>query len=531
MQRFITPVVIAAILAAVVSGAMPADAQGSAPPATNIRVLNGYNPGEVIITWEAVPEATHYRIGYVNMDRDYARAKASATGDWREAFSHVDVDAQNFEQGTTYTLYGLQEGARHAFAVLTNDSRYGEPTWPSNPAWQFLTVTDWGGACPTAVATPVATPGTPLSNVELTRRVRPALVQLTVTPSDGETYSGTGFVVRSDGLVVTNRHVIDDAETVTARMNIPDGRTWEFTGQVLGRGILADLAVIQLDANRDFATLPLGDSDAVAYGDAVTAWGYPISSFLGTAAPTLTLGIISSPNRIFEDTDYLQTDASLAPGNSGGPLIDRYGSVVGVNTSGVVNVDENGTRIPIAGIYLSITSNEVKNRLDTLASGGPSQATYRNLRFDYGYRMDIPRGWYLGPESKRVSRFIPYAGERYADIITYESIAPFLDKSTELAGLINYIWDTALPKAAENWDYFRKISATKMNVAGEEFYRLEYRVQKEPESCLQRHIEMVSISASFPNKPYLFSTVSAICEDTLAAYSAERETMLNSFRP
>ena len=145
--------------------------------------------------------------------------------------------------------------------------------------------------------------------------------------------------------------------------------------------------------------------------------------------------------------------------------------------------------------------------------------------------MDIPRGWHLGPESKRVSRFIPYTGERYADIITYESIAPFLDKSTELAGLVNYIWDTALPKAAENWDYFQKISATKVNVAGEELYRLEYRVQKEPESCLQSHIEMVSISASFPNKPYLFSTVSAICEDTLAAYSAERETMLNSFRP
>ena len=110
--------------------------------------------------------------------------------------------------------------------------------------------------------------------MELTRRVRSALVQLTVIPFDAGTYSGTGFVVRSDGLVVTNRHVIDDAETVTARINIPDGRTWEFTGQVLGRGILADLAVIQLDANRAFATLPLGDSDAVAYGDAVTAWGY-----------------------------------------------------------------------------------------------------------------------------------------------------------------------------------------------------------------------------------------------------------------
>ena len=147
------------------------------PPPTS-RLSTATTPGEVIITWVAVPEATHYRFGYVNMNRDYARAKAGVTGDWREVFSHVDVDAQNFEQGTTYTLYGLQEGARHAFAVLTNDSRYGEPTWPSNPAWQFLTVTDWGGACPTAVATP----GTPLSNVELTRRVRPALVQLTVTP-------------------------------------------------------------------------------------------------------------------------------------------------------------------------------------------------------------------------------------------------------------------------------------------------------------------------------------------------------------
>ena len=160
-------------------------------------------------------------------------------------------------------------------------------------------------------------------------RVRPALVNLEVTPSDGKTYGGTGFVVRSDGLVVTNRHVVDDAETVTALMNIQDGPPVEFTGQVLGRGILVDLAVIKLDSSRTFGTLPLGDSDTVAFGDEVTAWGYPLSSFLGTD-PTLTRGIISSPNRVFDDTKYLQIDADLAPGNSGGPLIDRYGHVVGV---------------------------------------------------------------------------------------------------------------------------------------------------------------------------------------------------------
>ena len=123
------------------------------------------------------------------------------------------------------------------------------------------------------------------------------------------------------GLVVTNRHVVDDASTVTVRMNASDGQRLELTGRVLGRGILADLAVIQLDSNRTFATLPLGDSDVVAQGDEITAWGYPLGSFLGTD-PTLTRGIISSTNRVFEDTDYLQTDASIAPGNSGGPVVD-----------------------------------------------------------------------------------------------------------------------------------------------------------------------------------------------------------------
>ena len=144
---------IAVVLVAVVSGAAPADAQGRAPAATNIQVVNGHNPGEVIISWDTVPEATYYRIGYVNMETDYPLAKASRTGNWLEAFVYVDVEAQNFAAGTVYTIRRLEQGARHAFAVLTNDSAYGEPTWPTNPPWKFLVVTDQGGACPTT-ATP-----------------------------------------------------------------------------------------------------------------------------------------------------------------------------------------------------------------------------------------------------------------------------------------------------------------------------------------------------------------------------------------
>ena len=522
---------LAVVLVAGVGSAAPVAAQGTTPATSNIQVVNGHNPGEVIISWDAVTVATHYRIGYVNMKTDYLLAKASKTGNWREAFVYVDVEAQNFEDsGTMYTIRRLEQGVRHAFVVLTNNSAYGEPTWPiTSPRWQFLVVTDQGGACPTAPPTAA----TPLTSAELARRVRPALVQISVTDSDGDASSGTGFVVRSDGLVVTNRHVVDDTGTVTARMNTSDGQRLELTGRVLGRGILADLAVIQLDSNHTFATLPLGDSDAVAQGDEITAWGYPLSRFLGTD-PTLTRGIISSTNRIFEDTDYLQTDAAVAPGNSGGPVVDRFGRVVGVNTAGLVRIQEDGTRVPVPGIYLAIASNEVSSRLNTLAAGGPASATYRNLHFDYGYNMDIPKGWYLGSESQVLSLFIPYTGRRLASIGILPIIEPFQvrDISTELSFLANYIWDTFLPRyAAENWVFFQPISQTKVNVGGQEFYRLEYRARWETGLCIFNVVEMISISSQFPNKPYAFIAVGYICEDGLATYSAERETMLNSFRP
>ena len=513
---------IAVILAGILSNATPASAQVRTPPATNIQVVNGHNPGEVIISWNAVPEAMHYRIGYVNLKTDYPIAKASRTGNWREAFIYVDVETQNYSR-TVYTIRRLEQGARHAFAVLTNNSRYGQPTWPNNPAWQYLTVTDQGGACPTATAPAPA----PLSNVELVRLIKPALVRIIATPSDGKTYSGTGFIVQPNGLVVTNRHVVDDASTVTLLMNTLDGQVREFTGQVLGRGILADLAVIQLDSSRTFATLPLGDSDAVTFGTEITAWGYPFGSSLGPE-PAVTLGIISSLNRTFEDTNYFQTDAALNQGNSGGPLVDRYGRIIGVNTAGLVNAEGQ----PIHGIYLAITSNEVSNRLNTMASGGPALATYRNLRFAYGYSMDIPKGWYPNSERQSFTQFLPFTGRRIAYIERYPFIEPSGDKSAELSLLADYYWNTALPEfAGENWDYFRKISKEQVNVAGQEFYRLEFQARWQPGLCILNYIEMVSVSSSYPGKPIGFVTGNGICEDSLAMYDAERQAMLNSFRP
>ena len=539
------------VLVAVVGYATPANAQGSAPPVTNILVRNGTQPGEVVVSWDAVPQATHYRIGYVNMETDYPLAKASVTGEWVEAFVYVDVNARNFTVAggrTEYTIRRLAQGVRHAFTVLTSNnfanttqSVSGEFSWPSDPRWEFFTTLDQGGACPTAPSAttpptnttpPVTTPQTPLSSTELVRRVKPALAKIVVTDSDGGSASGTGFVVHSDGLVVTNRHVVDDASTVSVLMHAPDGSVTEFTGSVLGRGILADLAVIRLPAGRTYTALSLGNSDDVVQGDEITAWGYALGSFLGSD-PTLTRGIISSTNRVFDDTQYLQTDASIAPGNSGGPVVDRFGRVVGVNTAGLVLIQEDGTRVPVPGIYLAIVSNEVSSRLNTIAAGGPVQATYHNLHFDYGYSVDIPRGWYISSELETTSIFLPYATDRYFGITRVPFIEPYGTKSAELALYADWYWNTRLPEfAAENWVFFQPTSLTTVNVRGTDFYRVEYRRRTSSEFCIETVVQMIAMSSSFPGKPLGFFTTSGICQDSLTTqYSSERETMLSSFRP
>ena len=119
-------------------------------PTENIAVRAGSNSGEVVISWDAVPQATHYRIGYVNMEVDHHLAEASCTGEWIEAFVYVDVNARNIPVSNgraQYTVRRLSPGAQHAFTVLTSNnfvdtggggSVSSEFFWPSNPRWRFL---------------------------------------------------------------------------------------------------------------------------------------------------------------------------------------------------------------------------------------------------------------------------------------------------------------------------------------------------------------------------------------------------------
>lgn len=138
---------------------------------------------------------------------------------------------------------------------------------------------------------------------------------------------GSGFIVDSSGIIVTNNHVVADADEITVRLH--DGR--EFKGTDVRTDPRTDLAILRIDAGEPLKALRFGDSDSVAVGDWVVAVGNPFGHEL-----TVTTGIISAKGRgpgIAEREDFLQTDAAINPGNSGGPLLNLQGDVIGVNTA------------------------------------------------------------------------------------------------------------------------------------------------------------------------------------------------------
>jgi len=136
---------------------------------------------------------------------------------------------------------------------------------------------------------------------------------------------GSGFVISPDGYILTNNHVVEGADDIVVRLK--DGRT--FAGEVKGTDAESDLAVVKINAT-GLTPAKLGDSDATPVGEFVLAIGAPFE-----LSDTVTVGHVSAKGRSFEqdaDQDFLQTDARILPGNSGGPLVNLYGEVIGINT-------------------------------------------------------------------------------------------------------------------------------------------------------------------------------------------------------
>ena len=138
---------------------------------------------------------------------------------------------------------------------------------------------------------------------------------------------GSGFIISRDGHILTNDHVVDGATSVQVKLS--DGR--DYTAKVVGKDPKTDLALIKIDGAGDLPTLPLGDSAALQVGEPVMAIGNPFG-----LEQTVTTGIVSATGRLIGSgpyDDFIQTDASVNPGNSGGPLINARGEAVGINSA------------------------------------------------------------------------------------------------------------------------------------------------------------------------------------------------------
>ena len=207
------------------------------------------------------------------------------------------------------------------------------------------------------------------------------------TPQERKTSAlGSGFIISEDGIVVTNNHVIEGAEDVYVRVNGDQ----EFKAKILGADPGMDLAVLKMESDQKFIPVEFGDSDKARIGDWVLAIGNPFG--LGG---TVTAGIISARNRsigLSRYEDFIQTDASINQGNSGGPLFNMDGDVVGINTA---ILGQSGS----IGIGFSIPSNSAKRVINQLIEFGETKRGWLGVRIQTVTKeiaevekLDKPRG-------------------------------------------------------------------------------------------------------------------------------------------
>ena len=230
------------------------------------------------------------------------------------------------------------------------------------------------------VLIPQLKPGQPLPVdlfIQIGKKIQPAVVNISTTvnvsPSSSFLYNpfdfldpftqqpqeestprdhslGSGFIIEKNGLIVTNAHVIDKADSIN--VHIKDDPT-VYKASLIGKDKLTDIALIKIDTKdsrtrKSFATVELGDSNKLQVGEWVVAFGNPFGH-----SNTMTKGIISAIDRHIDELNllpFLQTDASINPGNSGGPLVNTKGRVIGVNTAINPRAQNIGFAIPIFNV-------------------------------------------------------------------------------------------------------------------------------------------------------------------------------------
>ena len=316
---------------------------------------------------------------------------------------------------------------------------------------------------------------------------------------------------------------------------------------MLGVDPVADLAVVDIAPEIALTPVSLGDSSLVQVGEEVIAIGYPLAYELGQSQ-TVTRGIVSS-KRNYNGVEHFQTDAAINSGNSGGPLFNRAGQVIGVNTSGIdSSVADN--------IAFAVAINEVKSRLGTLKGSGSSQPVTTPTpvptpatpvptplaaptppplptgwnRYNngvYGFSVDTPPGWTLDEDSEKLN---------FADFGAPDNKAGFaaqaydLPTSYSLQALAEWSRDywTRLARD-ESWNIFEITSFSRKQERGKEFYELIFRARSSDEFCVDRVTNRIYISSWYPGKPHGFIVGTGVCENSLNIHSTNARAIQDSF--
>lgn len=239
---------------------------------------------------------------------------------------------------------------------------------------------------------------------------------------------GSGFIINSEGVILTNNHVVQDADKVS--VTLTDGRN--FTAEVIGTDEASDVAVVKIESNKDLPFLSLGDSDALEVGDWVLAVGNPFG-----LSNTITAGIVSAKGRssvgITDYENFIQTDAAINPGNSGGPMVNLQGEVVGMNTA---IFSRSGGYM---GIGFAIPVNMVKHIRDQLIDSGSVTRGYLGVMIQdltpelaENFGLETSKGVLISQVTKDSPA--AEAGLRQGDIVIefagqpVDSVGPFRNK-------------------------------------------------------------------------------------------------------
>tara|TARA_B100000686_G_scaffold301341_1_gene336564 strand:+ start:193 stop:1572 length:1380 start_codon:yes stop_codon:yes gene_type:complete len=300
---------------------------------------------------------------------------------------------------------------------------------------------------------------------------------------------GSGFIIDKEGIVVTNNHVIHGAEDIIVSVN---GST-EYKAKVIGKDPYMDLAVLKIESNEKFKPVSFGDSDKARVGDWVIAIGNPFG-FGGT----VTTGIISSRNRDIGLTrydDFIQTDASINQGNSGGPLFDLNGKVIGINTA-IIAPGQSGS----IGIGFAIPSNPASNVINQLIEFGETKRGWLGVRIQEVTKEIAELEKLKKPEGALVASVSEKSPADKAGIKAGDIILEFDGKKVDtMRTLPKLVAQTKVGKSVtlKIWRSQKLIS--KKVLLGRLESSKEFKAENKVETDTSKHLDIESLKISIRN--------------------------------